>query len=160
MWYASHGNEKGVLYILAAGADVDVRSLGPEQSTGLLEVIRHNHTRIVQLLLEDGASPDVADLRSRRLLRLATSGRNDITITNMLLHHRAKGNSVAFDMRSPLLESIRSNQASKAALLLKLSANTYILERNGMNLLHVAASKNATSVVIKALLDSGIDEGS
>ncbi|KAI2787050.1 hypothetical protein POX_f07405 [Penicillium oxalicum] len=109
VWYASHGNEKGVQCMLAAGADVNVRSHGREQSTGLLEAISHNHTRIVQLLLENGASPDIADLRSRRPLKLATSGRSDIAITKMLLHHGAKVNSVAFDKLSPPLESIRSN---------------------------------------------------
>jgi ankyrin repeat protein len=75
----------------------------------------------------------------------------------MLLQHGAKVNSVAFDKRSPLLESIRSNQAPKAALLLKLGADSHTLEQNGMNLLHVAASKNATSAIVKALLDSGIN---
>lgn len=157
VWFASHRNEKGVQYILAAGADVNVRSLSREQLTGLLEAISHNHIRIIQLLLENGASPDIADLRSRRPLTLATSRRSDIAITNILLHYRRKVNSAAFDKRSPLLESIRSNQASKAALLLKLGANARILERNGMNLLHIAASKNATSAVVKALLDSGIN---
>jgi ankyrin repeat protein len=66
-------------------------------------------------------------------------------------------NSVAFDKRSPLLESIRLNQAPKAALLLKLGADSYTLEQHGMNLLHVAVSKNATSAIIKALLNSGIN---
>lgn len=71
--------------MLAAGADVNVRSLNREQTTGLLEAIIHNHTHIVRLLLENGVSPDVADLRSRRLLILATSRRSDIAITRMLL---------------------------------------------------------------------------
>jgi ankyrin repeat protein len=71
--------------MIAAGADVNVRSVSREQTTGLLEAIIHNHTYIIRFLLENGASPDVADLRSRRLLTLVTSGRSDIAITRMLL---------------------------------------------------------------------------
>jgi ankyrin repeat protein len=121
-----------------------------------LEAIIHNYTYIVRLLLENGASLDLADLRSRRALILATGGRSDIDITRMLLQHGAKANSIAFDKRSPLLESIRSNQASKVALLLRFGADAYILEQNGMNLLYVAASKNVIAAIAKALLDSGI----
>lgn len=89
-------------------------------------------------------------------MTLATSGRSDIEITKMLLQHGAKANAIAFDKRSPMQESVRSNQASKVVLLLKHGADARILEQNGMNLLHVAASKNTTSAIVKALLSSGI----
>jgi ankyrin repeat protein len=158
LWYAIHGNEVGIQNMLAAGADVNLRPPNWEaQSTALLEAVIHKHTNVVQLLLENGALADAADLRSRRPLALATVGRSDLAITKLLLDYGAMVDAVSFDKRPPLMEAILSNQESKVALLLKYGANPDILERrNTMNLLHVAAKKNAASAIIKMLIDAGI----
>ncbi|KAJ6105160.1 hypothetical protein N7523_010234 [Penicillium sp. IBT 18751x] len=156
-WYASRGNEAGVKEMLAAGADVNIRPLSREQSTGLLEATTHDHTDIVRLLLENGASADSADLRSRRPLTQATSGRSDIAITKLLLKHGAQANSIPSDKHSPLMEAIRSSQETKATLLLKYGADPHVFEgRQGMNILHVAASKNASTAMVKMILKCGI----
>ncbi|THC88226.1 hypothetical protein EYZ11_012330 [Aspergillus tanneri] len=155
VWYAIHGDEHGVRHMLAAGADVNLRSPNETQSTALLEAVIHKHTRVVELLLENGALPDAADLRARRPLVLATAERSDVTITELLLSYGARVNSVVFDKRAPLMEAIRSNQESKVVLLLKRGADTHILG-SGNTLLHVAATKNASPTIMKMLIDSGI----
>ncbi|KAJ5642284.1 hypothetical protein N7490_006284 [Penicillium lividum] len=157
VWYARHGNEDGVRKMLAAGANVNLREPSLEQSTALLESVRNNHIHVVEVLLKNGALPNTADLRSRRPLILATTGRSDVAITKLLLDHGSTANSVAFDNRPPLLEAIRSNQEAKVALLLKYGAEPYIIEgRDAMNLLHVAAGKNATPAILKMLIGTGI----
>lgn len=157
VWYANHGDELGVRAMLAAGADVNLRTTNPAQSTALLEAVTQKHTRVVQLLLENGASPDTADLRARRPLTLATIGRSDVAITKLLLGYGAKVDSVSFEKRAPLMEAIRSNQGSKVALLLKHAADIHIVEsRNIMNLLHIAAAKNAAPAIMKMLIEAGI----
>lgn len=85
MWYASYRNKKGVQRIIAASVDVNVRLVSHEQIIGLLEAIIHNYTYIVRFLQENRASLDIANLRSRRLLILVTSGRSNIAITRMPL---------------------------------------------------------------------------
>jgi ankyrin repeat protein len=86
-----------------------------------------------------------------------TNGRSDVAITKLLLENGARADSVVFDKHAPLLEAVRSSQESKVALLLKHGADTHILDRRtGMNLVHIAASKNATSGIINILIDSGI----
>ena len=157
VWYANHGDELGVRAMLAAGADVNLRPTNPAQSTALLEAVTQKHTRVVQLLLENGASPDTADLRARRPLALATIGRSDVAITKLLLGYGAKVDSVSFEKRAPLMEAIRSNQGSKVAVLLKHAADIHIVEsRNIMNLLHIAAAKNAAPAIMKMLIEAGI----
>ncbi|KAJ5346208.1 hypothetical protein N7452_004212 [Penicillium brevicompactum] len=157
LWYASRGDEMGVRNMLRAGANVNLRSPDRAQSTALLQAVTTKHTRVVQILLETGALPDAADARSRRPLALATDGRSDIAITKLLLEYGAMANSVAFDKHTPLLRAVRSNQESKVTLLLNHGADPHILERRtGMNLLHIAASKNASLGTMKMLIDNGI----
>ncbi|KAJ5366197.1 hypothetical protein N7541_000138 [Penicillium brevicompactum] len=143
--------------MLRAGANVNLRSPNRAQLTALLEAVKHKHTSVVQILLESGALPDAADARSRRPLALATNGRSDVAITKLLLENGARADSVVFDKHAPLFEAVRSSQESKVALLLKHGAVTHVLDRRtGMNLVHIAASKNATSGIINILIDSGI----
>ncbi|CAG7932406.1 unnamed protein product [Penicillium olsonii] len=143
--------------MLRAGANVNLRSPNRAQLTALLEAVKHKHTSVVQILLESGALPDAADARSRRPLALATNGRSDVAITKLLLENGARADSVVFDKHAPLFEAVRSSQESKVALLLKHGADTHVLDRRtGMNLVHIAASKNATSGIINILIDSGI----
>lgn len=69
----------------------------------------------------------------------------------------AKANITRGDKKAPLLEAIRSNQEAKVALLLKYGADTDTSNgRNEMNLLHVAAARNATPAILKMLIDAGI----
>ncbi|CAG8275949.1 unnamed protein product [Penicillium olsonii] len=157
LWYASRGDELGVRNMLRAGANVNLRSPNRAQSTALLEAVNNKHIGVVQILLENGALPDVADARSRRPLVLATKGPSDVAITKLLLEHGAMVDPVVFDKHAPLLEAVRSNQESKVVLLLKHGADIHILDRRtGMTLVHIAASKNATPEIIKILIASGI----
>ncbi|KAJ5720252.1 uncharacterized protein N7483_008186 [Penicillium malachiteum] len=156
VWYSSQGNEPCVKRMLAAGADVNVRSPRQHQSTALLEAVSRNHKTLVQILLEKGAAPDASDIRSRRPLTVAVGGRSDLAITQLLLDHGAKAD-VASEKRPPLLEAVRGNQALKATLLLKCGADPRISENSqGMSLLHVAAVKNASPVIIATLIRSGL----
>ncbi|KAJ5346977.1 uncharacterized protein N7506_000230 [Penicillium brevicompactum] len=157
LWYVSRGDEVGVRNMLRAGANVNLRPPNRAQSTALLQAVTTKHTRVVQILLENGALPDAADAQSMRPLALATDGRSDTAITKLLLEYGAMANSVAFDKHTPLLRAVRSNQESKVSLLLNHGADAHILERRtGMNLLHIAASKNASLGIMKMLIDNGI----
>lgn len=157
VWYARQGNDVGVRGMLAAGADVNIRPLSRDQSTALIVAITHKHATIVKTLLENGAAPDAADLRSKRPLTLAASARSDPIITQLLLDHGAKPGAIASDKRAPLLEAILSNQESKAAMLLKYGADAKVIEfRDRRNLLHVAAVKNASPTLLGVLIKSGI----
>lgn len=61
MWYASRGDELAVRNMLRAGANVNLRPPNRAQSTALLEAVNNKHISVVQILLENGALPDVAD---------------------------------------------------------------------------------------------------
>mgnify|MGYP002718827961 CR=1 FL=1 len=143
--------------MLRVGMNVNLRSSNRAQSTALLKAVNNKHTSVVQLLLKNGALPDMSDARSRRPLVVATNGRSDVAITKLLLEHGATADSVVFDKNAPLMEAVRSNQESKVVWLLKHGANTHILDRRtGMTLVHIAASKNATPGIINILIGSGI----
>ncbi|CEJ62905.1 hypothetical protein PMG11_11390 [Penicillium brasilianum] len=157
VWYASQGNETGIRSMLAAGGNINIREPKQAQSTALMEAVRHNHTAIVKVLLENGALPDAADLHSRRPLTLSTSARSDVAITKLLLEYGANINLVAFDKRAPLVEAIRSNQDVKVGLLLDHGADIHITSsRDAMSPLHIAAARNAKPAIIKVLVDAGI----
>lgn len=75
----------------------------------LLQAVATKHTRVVQILLENGALPDAADAQSMRPLALAIDGRSDTAITKLLLEYGAMANLVTFDKHTPLLRAVRSN---------------------------------------------------
>ena len=52
VWYARHGYRLGVQNILTAGVNPNLRDSSRAQSTPLLEAIRYNYVKIVQILLE------------------------------------------------------------------------------------------------------------
>lgn len=155
VWYAGRRYEPGVSKMLDTGADINVRSPNEVQSTALLEAVLHKYTRIVRLLLARGALPDAADLRARRPLSVAASGRSDAAITHALLDFGARPNALAFEKRAPLTEAIRTNQASKVALLLQHGASVQVF-RDRNTFLHVAAEKNVAPAIMEMLIDSGV----
>ncbi|KAJ5198757.1 uncharacterized protein N7498_007874 [Penicillium cinerascens] len=157
VWYARNGYRLGVRNMLTAGANPNLRDSSRAQSTPLLEAIRYNHVEIVQILLKNRALPNAANLYSERPLTLATRGRSDTFITELLIDHGAAVNSVAFDKRAPLVEAIRSNQTAKVAVLLRHGADIHILNgREAMSPLHIAAAKNVAPAILKMLLNAGL----
>lgn len=61
------------------------------------------------MLLENDASPDARSPRSKRALIVATAGKSNTIITELLLQYSAKVNIMKGDKNAPLLEAIKSN---------------------------------------------------
>ncbi|KAJ5117540.1 hypothetical protein N7448_011172 [Penicillium atrosanguineum] len=158
VWYASNGYEDGARNMLAAGANINLRGPNRLQSTALIEAVTHKHTSIVQMLLDNGALPDARSNHSKRALIIATAGKSNIVITELLLQYGAKVNIMKGDRHAPLLEAIRSNQEAKVAILLKHGAKPVISDDQSTRyILHFAAARNATPGILKMLINTGID---
>jgi ankyrin repeat protein len=85
--------------MLAAGANINLRGPNRLQSTALIEAVIYKHANIVHTLLENGALPDAKSLRSKRALIIATAGKSNVVITELLLQYGAKVNIIKGDKK-------------------------------------------------------------
>ncbi|GFN96969.1 tkl protein kinase [Plakobranchus ocellatus] len=87
MLAASAGFEDGVLKLLCHEAEVDQRASRHENSqTALMFAAEKGHSRIVDLLLQAGASPDKEDENGDTALRLAINGGCKDCMKSLLKH--------------------------------------------------------------------------
>lgn len=151
--YAKRHIERGVLAMLAAGADVNRRSVWGR--TALDEAVRRGHVSIVRLLLQESA-PDLKGDSGKASPLAHAAQIEDDTIMELLLRHGADPN----DKRSypgypdPLQKAIQSGNTASVALLLSYGA----VPKWTTCLLHDVAQHNVPSGIVRLLaVELGLD---
>lgn len=169
-WYADNGMAKGVRAMLAAGAKVDVVH---GCTTPLLLAIAENHTHIVKLLLENGASPNIsADDRPFEVAIYQTKG-DYFEILQLLLDYGANINFSSEGeggyRESPLHIAARDCDIKLLKFLLDRGANVQfgtLPHEDALSVLHHVADaleypdridKSQLGDVVRLLVDAGID---
>ncbi|TSL34538.1 Ankyrin-2 [Bagarius yarrelli] len=122
------------------------------------------HLSIVLLLLQNGASPDVSNIRGETALHMAArAGQEDQTplhiasrlgkteIVQLLLQHMAHPDASTTNGYTPLHISAREGQLDVASVLLEAGASHSLPTKKGFTPLHVA-SKYGSLDVAKLLL--------
>ena len=150
------GNLKEVRGILSSGM-VDVDCIGgPDDQTPLHVASFYGQKDVVQLLLDEGAEIDKADIDGRTPLHLATyDGYKDVII--LLLHRGADPKKASKDGESPLHDAASCGHRDVVEVLLDGGDDPNKADMDDWTPLHYA-SYNGHKDVVKLLLLRGADK--
>jgi len=118
-----------------------------EGNTILMLAVKNGQAGIVEQLLKQGASVDVADNDENDLLNLVAASGNLKTF-NMLLN---AGMKIDGKLQSSLFFAIKNGHLEMTQKLQELGADILLVNRHGKNLFHFALQKNSMESV-KTLL--------
>lgn len=127
-----HGRYEISKLLVKEGADVN-HCGGPDMSTPLMEAVYSQEPRIIKLLLNAGASPDVQNNAGDTALMQTTRGSENkmINIARILIDRRAKLDIQNIMGRTALHEAIATNKVNIARILMKAGANPLIQDSQG-----------------------------
>ena len=159
---------ESVKMLIAKGADVNAAE--PQQgTTPLINAAGFGGPRMVNLLLDAGAKPDVADMAGTTPLQNAV-GYNDVKLVRRLLDAGAKVNSknsfagkvrngdIALKQLTPLMNAAPFGTPEIIQVLLDAGADVKMRDVRGMTPLMMAvASDNQDARVVKLLIERGSD---
>ena len=136
------GDEVKVRELLQLGAKVDFQD--DLQCTALLRAVRGNRAKVVEILLQAGASSDLTDTESNRPLDIAleqalSQGRLDVL--EALLRNSVSPDTYSADGEPALIAIVKREPSSEAKvlrLLLQNGAQTGARNERGITALHVA----------------------
>ncbi|TYZ62574.1 hypothetical protein PybrP1_004775 [[Pythium] brassicae (nom. inval.)] len=148
------GSVSEVMELLAAGADVNVKSsIG--QSPLYLAAARGAH-QIMTLLLDRGASVDDAALDGTTALYVACESNRELAV-KLLLKHKALAELPALNGLHPLHVAAKKGHAAVVAALLQHRVQCDVVSRtSGLTPLMMACVQSHAEVV-ELLLDAGAD---
>ncbi|CAN5137029.1 M56 family metallopeptidase [soil metagenome] len=141
--------------LIAAGADVDFRSLG--DGTPLIEAARSGQAGVVDALLDRGADPNLASRGDGAPLLVATAA-GQADIVKALVARGADVNLYARGDDTPLINAIRSGDLATVRYLIDKGADVNrAAPGDGSPLIEAARSGRADFVAL--LLAKGADPG-
>ncbi|PON29848.1 hypothetical protein TGAM01_v201214 [Trichoderma gamsii] len=167
LYAAEKGNVAIVNALLGKGADLNYKKDGDKTlllcdikgerqnyqmdvgGTPLLCAIKGGHEQIVRILLEKGADPNSRNIVGQTPL-LDAAARGSVAIVKALLDKGADLNYKIGTSGTPLSHAIRRGHAEIVKILLEGGAN---LDRMSLFI----AAKHGQEVVVKALLERGVD---
>ncbi|OWZ17772.1 hypothetical protein PHMEG_0008239 [Phytophthora megakarya] len=126
--FVRRGDLVGVQRRLAIGDDVNEH----RSCTGspLIEATRNNHLSIMELLLDNGADPEVVGPKKLTALHAAINEKN-ATAVKLLVERGADVNNSRFSGRSPLQCAIKKNLLEVASTLLAHGADPFVYSGTG-----------------------------
>lgn len=153
---ARQGHLQVVEYLLANGADVEIRDLynGKPNNTPLHVAAGNGHKRVVELLLAKGASVNAVDQFGRTPLHTAVS-RGFRSVIDVLLTHKADVNALSDSGQTPLHMAIAADQLELAKYLIDRGANVNVAVADG-TVLHFAV-QSLKPRFVELLLQKGAD---
>ncbi len=152
------GDTEGTTRLLAAGAWPDgLDPRAPGLPTALHEAAFRGEVRVVLLLLEAGASTDIANVQGRTPLHMAAD-RGHTGVVRLLLDARAQIDATDFAGHTPLHIAASQDHLETVQVLAAAGAPLHLGDANGDAPLALAASESATSVLEYLLtIDSRVD---
>lgn len=136
--------------LIEHGADLSVTFA---EDTGLSIATERCYTRVVQILLELGADPNIPNKLSRYPIHDAAGG-EQIQLLRILLEFGANPCECDGGERSPLHIAAMTGQEMAVRLLIKHGTDTNALDRDGFSAL-VEASWSGNMDVVDVLLEAG-----
>ena len=152
LYQATENNNLNVVKSILSSGMVDTNCIWkPYGRTPLVWAAHKGHKEVVQLLLERGAEPNIANsCGDTPLLKAAYRGHNDVV--QLLLDEGADPNKVNTEGATPLLWAAAHGKKDVVRLLLDRGADPNKAEQRGQTPLHWAAAKGHQDVVQQLLL--------
>eukprot|EP00898_Chlorokybus_atmophyticus_P007254 jgi/Chlat1/752/Chrsp104S01223 len=136
---AKRGDSKAVLELLNEGVDVNVVDT-VTQRTALHEAVACVHYAVAQLLLENGANPDIGHRKEGPPLLHAASWGNH-KLVELLLQHGADVNAVDSSHYTALHLACEGSHEATVRLLLQAAANIRLKTPDGYTALQLASNE-------------------
>lgn len=125
--------------------EVPVDTLGDDGTTALIEASR-KHVKVVQFLLERGASVHATNLEGNTPLHRACSHVSGACV-DVLLAHKANVEAANVDLWTPLHIAASLGHVAVVQRLVEAGANINAVTRTGMTGLHLAALNNHPKMI-------------
>ena len=158
---ARDGDIDTVTDLLKAGADPNALD-APNKSTPLCFAMIHDHVKVMEILLENRANPNVR-IHGWPVLLYAAGVIGELGLVRdvskvvaLLLEHNADPNLADEDGTTPLHEAARRGDTDTAILLLEANADPNARDINGRTPLH-KATVNGHDDTVQLLLDAGAE---
>jgi ankyrin repeat protein len=148
------GNVRLLTELLAEGASVEKVGGFGVLSTPLQLAEQRRDRRLMRVLLEHNANPEVVNSKGQTILQVATiEGR--LNVIELLLENRANVNARSNDTKSAIHYATHGlgERVALVEVLIRHGANVNDLDRYGRSPLHYAVEHNDESVV-NLLLDN------
>ncbi|KAK6347945.1 hypothetical protein TWF718_005765 [Orbilia javanica] len=156
-----NGKIETVRLLLQRGADMELVE-SEDGWTALHFSVRFDYgpAKVVELLLESGASAEARDRHGQTPLALALGIKSDQVIISSLLKHGANTEAVDEHGRTPLIHATRWKNVAAVRLLLEHGAEARAVDAEGNTPLHYAVDgfyspMGGPEEVVRLLLDSG-----
>ena len=149
-----HGFLHAVQALLAAGADVTIRS--PEKECAALDIAASlGHLDIIRELTKHGAAIHATDSKGQTALHRAAFANEASAVDVLVLETKAHVDAQDSGGRTPLHGAAAKGSVDALRALLKHGASM-VLDKKGLSPLHLAAKRGHVSSS-RALLDAGVE---
>ncbi|KIW83537.1 hypothetical protein Z517_02782 [Fonsecaea pedrosoi CBS 271.37] len=151
--------EKGDLPSVRVLLDNNPQSLTSLDEDGqppLHVAIQENQTRIVEFLLQRGASVESVGYHGWRALHIAASTGN-LELVELCLSHGARVDTLTNTKQTALHKAASSHSVAVVRRLLSAGADPAAMNERGMTALHIAAHQNDIAIVRMLVLEHGVD---
>lgn len=138
------GNKEAVIALLHSGRDVN--SVNKFGETALMGAVYGGHNNIVEILLSEGANPNISDNKGNKPIHVASANSNFFAAQQLV----RKGSEI--DPRNnsndtPLLIATLNNALDIVDLLIRNGADVNQANNDGLTALHVATYNNNMEIV-------------
>ena len=149
------------LQLLDKSADANYQDMkDPDQLTVLMAAVLKQSVRLVTLLLERGANPNITDNKGRSPLFLACDLGNH-ELVSLLLYNSGKGEPANPNLpvlhveKHPLWTACMRDHLDLVSLLMNMKASPDLTDQDGCHLVQ-KAHKDGHYEVVRLLLESGV----
>ena len=151
-----HGYNREVLQLLLDyGANVN--AIDNCNETVLMKAYWNGNTDVINVLLNAGADPNIADFKGVPLIYYAVEGGGSKDVLQAIIDHCADVNATINGNLTPFMKACRMGNADAACLLLKAGADPDFALDDGDTCLHDAVRRGYTKEVLGTMIDHGAD---
>ena len=134
----------------------EVNALNKRGRTALLFGCAYRQMDAVNVLLEAGADPAVADEEGFSCLHAAVDARCNKDTLRALIDHGAQTDAARKDGTNALLRACKTGQSESVMFLLEAGAGVSITKPNGDTCLHTAVKGKCSKETLQKIIEQGI----
>ena len=136
---------------------VSVNAVNKRSETALILASRSAQVQTVNILLENGADPNISDGRDWTSLHTAVNGRCTNETLREIIAHKAHLDAQNINGETALVLACFYQQQDSIKMLLEAGSNPNIASTTGCTSLHLAVFSACSKTIIRAIIDRGAD---